>query len=307
MILKGRFRGNLPVSSEVSLERFKRVLKTCSIILIFSLTSVLSAQSVIKIDYWGVVASEVDANMYKMTSDLYYTQLCEIPLFSVTDKRSDKQLTAAPSQDNFSPNTLSFYAVIEKEGDSKWISTFYVINKGTSNKKAQSKEYDSYYKILTEPKAVLQDSIKTLITSNQSQAVTKAENPTTDSQTTGSTTEMLSGTWDGEDVIDKIVIMRGGRGFVVFKNGASMNVIIKFDDFDSSKILVIQSAKSNASFFPDLPRQVALREAVNASPIQWTFSLKDNNTLSGTKKTLLSDGEENAKEGTVEVTWKRRS
>ena len=138
-----------------------------------------------------------------------------------------------------------------------------------------------------------------MITSNQSQAVTKAENPTTDSQTTGSTTEMLSGTWDGEDVIDKIVIMRGGRGFVVFKNGASMNVIIKFDDFDSSKILVIQSAKSNASFFPDLPRQVALREAVNASPIQWTFSLKDNNTLSGTKKTLLSDGEENAKEGTV--------
>ncbi len=305
MILRGKSRGNSRIKSEVDLEKTLRVLKTLSIILIFSLTAALNAQNVIKIDYYGVVASEVDQNMYKMTSDLYYTQLCEIPSFSVTDKRSDAQLTAPPAESAFSSNNLSFYAVIEKKGESKWISTLFVIKGVNQSKKSQSKEYDSYYKILTEPKAVLQDSIKKLITSEKTEIVVKSEN--TAAETSASSTEMLSGTWDGEEVIDKIVIMRGGRGFVVFKNGASMNVVVKFDELDSSKILVIQSAKSNASFFPELPRQVALKEAVNASPIQWTFSLKDNNTLSGTKKTLLSDGDENAKEGTVTVTWKRRS
>ena len=287
------------------MEKTFRLLKTLSIILIFSITTILNAQGTIKIDYYGVVAGEVDQNMYKMTSDLYYAQLCEIPSFSVQDKRADIQLTAPPSESGFSQTNLSFYAVIEKKGETKWISTLYVINKSKQTKKSEAKEYDSYYKILTEPKAVLQDSIKKLITSDKTEALVKDDS--IPESTGSSSTEMLSGTWDGEDVIDKIVIMRGGRGFVVFKNGASMNIIVKFDELDSSKILVIQSAKSNASFFPDLPRQVALKEAVNAAPIQWTFSLKDNNTLSGTKKTLLSDGNDNAKEGTVTVTWKRRS
>lgn len=271
------------------------------------MTNALYSQNSIRIDYYGVVASEVDENMYKMTSDLYYTQLCEIPSFFVTDKRNAGQLTTPPSSDSFSSGNLSFYAVIEKKGESKWISTLYVINQSAQSKKSQSKEYDSYYKILTEPKAVLQDSIKNLITSNQKNNDVKTAEAQLPENAQASGTEMLSGTWDGEDVIDKIVIMRGGRGFVVFKNGASMNILVKYDEIDSNKIIILQNAKSNASFFPELPRQVALKEAVNASPIQWSFVLKDANTLSGTKKTLISDDGTTVKEGTVTVTWKRRS
>lgn len=287
------------------MKRMHKKLNIFIFFLIFLFSTQINAQSTIKIDYYGIVATEIDENMYKMTSDLYYTQLCEISLFSISDKRDDKTLTTPPTQDSFSNTSLSFYAIIEKEGDSKWISTLYVINKEKQTKKFQTKEYDSYYKILTESKSVLQETLKQLITSNNTSSSQTQKTEDIESLNTV-TTEILSGTWDGEDVIDKIVIMRGGRGFVIFKNGASMNIIVKYDDNDSNKISITQNAKSNASFFPDLPRQVALKEAVNASPIEWIFQLKDSDTLIGTKKTLLADGDDKAKEGTVSVTWKRR-
>ena len=40
---------------------------------------------------------------------------------------------------------------------------------------------------------------------------------------TEATLETLAGTWTGEALVDKVIILRGGNGFVIFKNGASMN------------------------------------------------------------------------------------
>ena len=101
--------------------------------------------------------------------------------------------------------------------------------------------------------------------------------------------------------------MRGGRGFVIFKNGASMNITVEIKATGSSQSIVItQNGKANASFFTDLPRELALKEAVNADPIKWVFEASDDNTLKGIKNTLiLNDGA--ATSGTVSVTWKRKS
>ena len=287
------------------MRQIKTLIKTFSIFLIIAAAQNLFAQSTYKIDYYGVVSSEIDENMYKMTSDLYYTQLCEINSFSITDKRSDSQLKSIPDQSSFSSTALSFYAVIEKkENSSNWISTLYVVNKGSNTKKAQAKEYDSYYKILMEPKSVLQDTIKNLISNNSIETSTEIDAPTESSSSAEpQQTELLAGTWSGEENIDKIVIMRGGRGFVIFKNGASMNILVTVES--ENKITITQNARSNASFFPELPRQVALKEAVNAKPIKWTFSMTDRNTLEGIKNTLISDGE-SVKEGVLDIIWTRK-
>lgn len=267
------------------------------------------AQSILKIDYFGVISSEIDENMYKLTSDLYYTQLCEINNFSVVDKRSDSPLTNTPSVSEISPDSLCFFTLIEKKDASgKWLATLTVINKSNGEKKSQTKEYDSYYKILMEPKSVLQDSIKTLISQNQTDKtiVSAAPVDTPVSEESSSVTENLSGTWIGEDIIDKIVIMRGGRGFVIFKNGASMNILVNQSGSNKDQIEIIQNARANASFYPDLPRQQALKEAVNADPIKWIFTLIDNNTLTGTKSTLVADGD-SIHQGSVTVTWNRKN
>ena len=113
--------------------------------------------------------------------------------------------------------------------------------------------------------------------------------------------DTLSGTWKGDNHISKIVILRGGKGFVIYKNGASMNIQVSIQD---NMIFAQQTSRANASFFPDLPREVALVMANNASPIQWKLSLVDDNTLSGEKLTLMPT-ENSAELQSVNVTWER--
>ena len=258
------------------------------------------------IDYFGIVASGVDDNMSKMTSDLYYTQLCEINSYTVQDKRNGIRMSSSPSTDEFEDGKISLYAVItKKENSSKWISTITLYDSSKKSTLSEAKEYDSFYKILMEPKASLQETISALLAGKGTEVTSAAGS----SKASGSiqSTEFLSGTWGGEDTIDKIVIMRGGRGFVIFKNGSSMNITVEIKTSGQSQSIVItQNGKSNASFFPELPREIALKEAVNADPIKWILTLDDDDTLSGTKSTLvMSDG--TAINGTMNVTWKRKS
>ena len=277
-----------------------------SALLFFSIMSI-SAQSY-SIDYYGIVSTEIDANMSKMTSDLYYTQLSEINNFSVADKRSAPSLNERPDASVFSDDRLSFFTYITKDNDSdKWITTYYVVDKSRNEEHSKKKIYDSFYKILMEPKDVLKNTIKQLI-ENDNSSTSIASSTQKPSETRGSSiasTEELSGTWGGEDNINKIVIMRGGRGFVIFNNGASMNITVELSGSDGNKQVVItQKANSNASFFPELNRTVALSAAVSAKPIKWTLALTDTNTLKGTKNTLLPDGD-SYKEGSINVTWTR--
>ena len=281
--------------------------RTFLIILVLFITGTpLFSESKYQIDYYGIVADGVDDNMSKMTSDLYYTQLCEINSYTVQDKRTDIRLASVPKTENLSSTNLSLYAVItKKDNSSKWISTISLYDNTKKSLYSESKEYDSFYKILMEPKATLKETIAALLSGSSGAVVDN--NSGSKGTAKVQSTEFLSGTWDGEDSIDKIVIMRGGRGFVIFKNGASMNITVEIKDNGASQNIVItQSGKANASFFTELPRELALKEAVNAQPIKWVLEMNDEDTLSGTKNTLiLSDG--TAQNGSLNVTWKRKS
>ena len=246
--------------------------------------------------------------MSKMTSDLYYTQLSEINNFTVSDKRTSPSLSERPDSSEFSDGNLAFFTLITKDSKSdKWITTYYVVDKIKNEEHSKKKTYDSFYKLLMEPKDVLKDTIKQLIENDTSS--TAIQSSVTETSNLKSTaivsTEELSGTWGGEDNINKIVIMRGGRGFVIFNNGASMNITVELSGSGSAKkVVVTQKGNSNASFYPELKRTAALSAAVSAKPIKWTLSLTDNNTLKGTKDTLLPDGDD-FKEGSVSVVWTR--
>ena len=258
------------------------------VLILFSLTiTSFFAEERYSIDYYGIVATEIDSNMSKMTSDLYYTQLCEINNFVINDKRVESSMKAAPDKASLSAENLSFYTEItKKENSSKWVSTLKLINPTTNKTESQTKEYDSFYKILMEPKSVLHESILNLLENKQNSAANNDDFLMPEKQSGDiESTEFLSGTWSGEDSIDKIVIMRGGRGFVIFTNGASMNITVEIKNTaEGKKILIKQNGRANASFFPELSRTVALKEAVNASPVTWLFSIVNDNTLSGTKK-----------------------
>ena len=108
---------------------FKKI--SCAVFLLFILLP-LSAQKY-SIDYFGIVANGVDDNMSKMTSDLYYTQLCEINSYTVQDKRNGVRMSNAPQTDEFQDGKISLYAVISKKDDSsKWISTITIYDSSRS-------------------------------------------------------------------------------------------------------------------------------------------------------------------------------
>ena len=71
------------------------------------------------------------------------------------------------------------------------------------------------------------------------------------------------------------------------------------------RIIVTQNSKSNASFFPELPRNIALQAAVHAEPIQWILDINDENNLKGIKQTLLPDGDSCTK-GEIPVEWNKK-
>jgi len=262
---------------------------------IFISLTTLFAADLYNIDYYGVFSEDLDESMVVMTSDLYWSQLTGIQNFEVEDQRK----TAFDINDasTLSKYNYSFYSVVrKKENSSKWEATFNLVSNSLNTKFSATKDYDSYYKILMDTKTSLQETLLSLLDANGSSAASPV--PPVAAKTTVSTEE-LAGTWGGEENVNKIVIMRGGRGFVIFKNGASMNISV---EINGSTVTVSQSGKANASFFPEIPRNIAMNLALTAEPITWQLTLNADDTLSGKKKTLVPT-EDGAKEGYVEVSW----
>lgn len=247
--------------------------------------------------------------MAKMTGDLYYTQLSEINSFSVSDKRTSTLLSEYPDAENFASSKIAFYISIKKDTKTdKWTTTYHVYDKSSESEKTKSNQYDSFYKILMESKNTLQTSLKNIIENDDYEVHTPSREiagnqPKTEKASINST-ESLSGNWAGEENIAKIVILRGGRGFIIFKNGASMNVSVSISNPELSEITITQTGKSNASFYPELPRNEALNAALSADPIKWTLFVKDNSTLIGKKQTLIPDGDSYTS-GNIDVEWKK--
>jgi hypothetical protein len=278
------------------------------------------------VDFFGVFSDShsIDKNMLDMTKNLYYTQLQEMANITVTDKSNTLPDTAAGSNSGEPPvfdpvavdgadsGKIAFFAEIkEHEADvSSWTCTLYAQNLQTGRKVSVTNEYSSYYRILTDAK----NSIENVLSRLQTDTSGKAEQSSTDQQfsvpVVPSTTESIAGTWYGEEYIDKIVILRGGRGFIIYKNGAAMNITVsvKKDPRQETAVTIVQAGKSNASYFPELPREIALDNAPSAPPVEWQFILISSGTLKGSKTTLITDpaSPTGASKGIIEVTWTRR-
>ncbi len=269
--------------------------KKLTITLLFSIFFLKAIfASPLQIEYYGVVSTSSDKNMMKMAQDFFYTQLTSIDGISVSDKRKDLSsvLVTIPDTSETALNKFVFYAQIEenkKNENSVFWNCSFVLKKTENNLTFQKERtYETYYKMLTNAKETLEDFLTPFVLKNEN---TSRENSTKSVQKGSNINlEELSGTWTGEPYTDKILILRGGRGFVILKNGATMNISVSVIQNSSGEdiIKIKQSGKTNASFFPELSRELALKEAPTASPVEWTFVKTSDDTLSGTKKTLVA-------------------
>ncbi|MCR5724595.1 MAG: hypothetical protein K6G80_05865 [Treponema sp.] len=273
------------------------------------------------VDYYGVVSQSTETNILKMAQDIFLTQLKSMTNISVDDKRTGTHdpLKEKPDTSTTRAPHVVFYAEISEdtsEGEQApskaWVCTFTVFNPDTGLLQQKTEHYASYYKILVNARSAIE-----AILAPDAFPADKAEPArplatTAAAGTAGMNLETLSGTWQGDSYIDKIILLRGGKGFVIFKNGASMNITIavtkKETDGSITDITVTQSSNANASFFPQLPRETALSLAPTAPPIHWNLHVTDSNTLSGTKHTLFSDtgNPSTARSGSEHTVWTKK-
>ncbi len=317
------------------MKRFFKAKKLFLLVFISLVSACLSAQAS-KVDYYGVFSLDADRNMLRMTEDLFFTQLSEMDI-SLADRRENGEASYRnPREIDFSgssKDSVSFFAEIKREGNalSKWSCTIFIRDNSTGNVSSFKKEYDSYYKILMDAKVSLKNIFALLVdqTGNRNGKTvsskipdtgneTKSENPSkniseakeslSSEKPSNESDESIFGTWSGEEFVDKIIIMKGGRGFIIMKNGASMKVGIETEtDADGGKTFIVkQQSHPNASYFPEIPRNVAVEAASTASPVEYRLRLVGENTLEGTKKTLvMNSGEGEASAGDIPVSWKK--
>lgn len=265
------------------------------------------AQNITEIDFYGIASKDAEKNMLSMTEDLFLAQLKELN-YTIVDKRYENFSSDyfSSSYDFSASNKQGIavvYMVISKLESGKWQMQTNFLEYNSKNPKSTTQVYDSYYKILMESKTSLSKNLSELVSNSTSVTTT---NKSVSENKPSLTLDDLAGSWYGEKYINKIIIMRGGRGFVIFKNGASMNIFVKIETSDKNQVVsVIQTSGNNASYFPEIERQKALEVAMNAEPISWNFRAYGTNTLKGTVKTLTADANGNISEGTLPSEWKK--
>ena len=95
------------------------------------------------------------------------------------------------------------------------------------------------------------------------------------------TVDSLAGSWKGEKGLDRVLILRGGRGMAVFSSGVSVSLDLKIDN---GYLLVTQKGSLQPRQFLNLPDEIARQAVQQTNPPQWRFLVSpDKKILSGTK------------------------
>ena len=279
-------------------------------ILLFSLDVFSNS---IAVDYYGVVAETSNKNMLKMAQDVFYTQLKAIDSLSVFDKRPEisSVLDSDPQIQNFSGTAdIAFYVKITENSDlsARWECEFIARKISSGDVYSKTRTYDTYYKILMASRGVIEELIIPLKKKSGGEELKYEEIP---SKTYMNLNEAdLAGVWGGEPFADKIILLRGGRGFVILKNGATMNVSLDIKESEQGlEVFIHQTGKPNASFFPEISRTEALEHASAAEPVQWELKMEKPGIMTGIKKTLLysESNPEKIERGSVPVMWTKKN
>ena len=271
-----------------------RLAKIIAQILFFIL--ICTKTFAIDTELYALEHSLTDIGKVEMVEDFMYKQLISFEDINVIDKRT---ISYTGSTTNPNHDVILIYASIQENADDLTF-TIYAYQPSTDKQISVSNTYLSFYKIFTDARSSLQSVFSQL---NPVPQKTMSEQTTVSSDLLS--LENISGTWTGEPNINKIVLLRGGRGFVIYKNGATMNINVQIEN---NTLHCIQTGKPNASFFPELPRELALVVALDAEPIKWIMTLVDGMTLSGTKESLRTTESDTTtvEQAIIPVTWTKQ-
>lgn len=296
------------------LDQKQRIL--ISLCLLLSVVMGTHAQSVPSVAVFSLYSTNIGENITVSVNDLIFSFIRELRTYRTVDMRTDTLPLDMSVPDG---TDYLFFGTISNQPDG--IKLELVLKGGPQGvTRLISRVYENSNRILLESRMLVRDLFdqsvrlpdpdEPVYTQGLPESLTPPADETQEKQelVSVSSIDSLAGSWEGEAGIERIMLLRGGRGVAVLSSGVSISLEVVVSNGD---LVVRQKGNANPRQFDDLPDPVARQAANVAPPIEWRFLIsKDQRTLSGTKKTVVvkNDGKNilNMESTEYPVSWIRQ-
>lgn len=249
----------------------------------------VSAQSLPSVASFSLSSADVGENVARTVNDLVFSFIKELRTYRILDMRSDTVPADLRVPDG---SEYLFYGSLT--GVSDGIKLELVLKGGPFMvTRIISRVYENPNRILLESRMLVRDLFDQSVAlpdpaeiqpSVVDGAGTVKPPAVTNELVAVANLDSLAGSWRGEEGIEKVMLLRGGRGVAILASGISISLEL----FLSSGDLVIrQKGMANPRQFMDLSDAVAKQAATIAPPLEWRFLMTaDQKILQGIKKTV---------------------
>jgi hypothetical protein len=287
--------------------------RKCVFILILALAGLSRAapQSLPVVAAYSLSSDNANDTLSRTVNDLVFSFIRELRTYRMVDMRSE----SLPADLRVPDGTdYLFYGSLKEQPDG--IRLELVLKGGPDSvTRMISRVYENSNRILLESRMLVRtlfDQSVPLPDPSANQEIPPPETADssavpTDTLIAVRNTDSLAGSWRGEEGLEKIMLLRGGRGVAVLSTGISISLDLSIAGDD---LVIRQKGSINPRQFADLPDAVARQASVIAPPLEWRFRVSaDQKKLSGTKKTVMirHDGQNilSMDPVTVDISWNR--
>ena len=270
------------------------------LLLLISLPSVLSALPGVAV--YQLQASPMTEQTAQTVDNLVFSFIKELKTYTIFDLRSQSVPADFPNDPAID---YIFFGALEEVPEGIKLE---LILKGRKDQFTRiiSKVYDNINKILLDSRLLVFNLFDFSVPLEQlARSLPQTEQNTEFGYI--ETVDSLAGSWKGEQGLDRVMILRGGRGMAVFSSGVSVSLDLKIDN---GYLLVTQKGSLQPRQFLNLPDEIARQAVQKTNPPQWRFLVSpDKKILSGTKVDAQIQYNETAiisvKYDTATVEWLR--
>ena len=271
-----------------------------ALLLLISLPAMLSAIPGVAV--YQLQAPAIPEQTAQTVDNLVFSFIKELKTYTIFDLRKE------PVPADFPVDTAIdyiFFGVLEEVPEGLKLE---LILKGRKDQFTRiiSKVYGSINKILLDSRLLVFNLFDFSVPLEQIASTAPQSEPAAEFGYV-ETVDSLAGSWKGEPGLDRVMILRGGRGMAVFSSGVSVSLELKIDN---GYLLVTQKGSLQPRQFLNLPDAIAQQAVQQTNPPQWRFLVSpDKKILSGTKVDAQIQYNETAiisvKYGTATVEWLR--
>ena len=255
----------------------KTTLKKAIYILLIALISTgYQVWAASRVAVYHLQAPTMSDQTVQSVDNLVYSFIKELKNYSIIDLRTE----TAPQV--FPPNLAAeflFFGVLEEVPQGIRLE---LVLKGRENQLTRviSKVYDNLNKILLDSRLLVLNLFDFSVTLEKLADMTLEDASGADLEPV-ETIDSLAGSWKGEGGLDRVMILRGGRGMALFSSGVSVSLEFKIEN---GYLLVTQKGALQPRQFLNLPDSIAKEATQKVQPPRWRFLVSaDKKMLSGTK------------------------